>query len=234
MRAIFRRELRAYFQTSLGYVFLAVLYFFTGYYFLTYNLYNSTTDLSNLFRLLFPVVLFMVPILTMRLMSEDKQSGTDQVLLTSPVSRAGIVLGKYLAALCVYLMGIAATLLCALVIALYSVADWPVYLGHLVGLSLLGAALIAVCMLLSALTQSQVIAALLGFAASLFLFMMDALGAVFRAPTIAWALSLLSFSGRYSPFTYGLLDLSGVLYFVSIAALFLYLCVLILEQRQGG
>ena len=63
MRAVFKREFRAYFQSPLGYVFIAVLYFFTAYYFFTYNLYSNTTDMSNLFRQLFSVVLFLVPIL---------------------------------------------------------------------------------------------------------------------------------------------------------------------------
>ena len=94
MTAVFKREVRAYFQSPLGYVFIAVMYFFTAYYFFTYNLYNNTTDMSALFNQLFSVVLFLVPILTMRLMSEDKRARTDQLLLTAPVSRIGIVLGK--------------------------------------------------------------------------------------------------------------------------------------------
>lgn len=234
MRAIFKRELRAYFQSSLGYVFLAVVCFFTGYYYFTYNIYGGTADLSTLFRLLFPVVLFVVPILTMRLMSEDRQARTDQILLTAPVSRAGILFGKYLAAMCVYLLAISSTLLAAVITAFYAQADWPVFLGHLIGLILLGAALVACCMFLSSLTESQVIAALLGFAASLFLLMMDALGAVFRSPALKFAVSLLSFDKHYQPFTHGLVDLSNVLFFLSFAALFLYLCALAMERRQEG
>lgn len=234
MTAIFRRELRAYFQSSLGYVFVAVLFFFTGYYYFTYNLFGGNADLSTLFRLLFPVVLFLVPILTMRLMSEDKQARTDQILLTAPVSRSGIILGKYLAALCVFMIAVSSTLLVAVVTAFYAAPDWPLVIGHLIGLVLLGAALIACCMFLSSLTESQVIAALLGFAVSLFLFAMDALSTVFQSSVLRFVIAVLSFSKRYQPFTYGLLDLSCVLYFASFAALFLYLSALSLEKRQEG
>lgn len=232
MRAVFKRELRAYFQSALGYVFIAVLWFFTGYYYFTYNLYGGTADFTRLFSMLFSIVLFMVPILTMRLMSEDKHAKTDQILLTAPIPRSGIIWGKYLAAMCVYLAAISSTALAALVTAFFTAPDWPVFLGNLAGLTLLGGALTAVCMFLSSLTESQVIAALLGFAASLFLFLMDALSAVFRGAVLRQVFYYLSFGKRYSPFTYGLLDLPAAVFFISFAALFLFLSWITLEKRQ--
>lgn len=232
MRAVFKREFRAYFQSALGFVFIAVLYFFTSYYYFTYNLYGATADFSRLFSMLFSIVIFMVPILTMRLMSEDKHAKTDQILLTAPVSRAGIIWGKFLAALCVYLAAISSTLMVVLITSLYTAPDWPVFAGNLIGLTLLGSALIAVCMFLSSLTESQVIAALLGFAVSLFLFLMDALSVVFRDAFLPRVFYYLSFGNRYRPFTYGLLDLSNTIFFLSFAALFLFLSALTLEKRQ--
>ncbi len=232
MSAVFKREISAYFHSALGYVFCAVLYFFSGYYFLTYNIKNATTDFSTLFSLLFSVVLFMVPILTMRLMSEDKQSRTEQVLLTSPVTPLGIVLGKYFAALCVFLSGILSTLVLALLSEVLAQVDWPLFIGHFIGLTFLGAALIAVCMFLSSLTESQVIAALLGFTVSLFLFLLDALSEMVSPPMLQNLFYYLSFLRRYQPFTYGILDLANCLFFVSIAAFFLFLSTLTLEKRQ--
>lgn len=232
MRAIFKREFKAYFHSPLGYVFIAVFYFFTAYYFFLYNLYRNTTDLSSLFHNLFSVVLFLVPILTMRLMSEDKRAKTDQLLLTAPVSRMGIVLGKYLAALCVYLIAISAALLMALVVEAYAAPDWPVVIGNLLGLALLGACLIAICMFLSSLTESQVIAAVSGFAASLFLVLVDALVSVVSTPVFRTFFSYLSFNDHYNAFTYGIIDFSNVLFFVSIAAMFLLLTTAVLEKRR--
>lgn len=232
MRAIFKRELRAYFQSPLGYVFIAVMYFFTAYYFFTYNLYRNTTDMSTMFDQLFSVVIFLVPILTMRLMSEDKRSRTEQLLLTAPVSRMGIVLGKYLSALCVYLVAISATLLMALVLSIYGEPAWPVIIGNIIGLILLGASLIAVCMFLSSLTESQVIAAVSGFAVSLFLVLVDALVHVVSGAVFQKLFSYMSFNGRYNGFTIGIIDFSNVLFFLSLGALFILLTAAVLEKRR--
>ena len=234
MKAIFLREWKAYFQGALGFVFIAVMCFFAGYYYFTYNLLGGTSDLSRLFSSLFSIVLFMVPILTMRLMSEDKSARTDQILLTAPVTRGSIVWGKYLAALCVYLVSISSTLLMALLTEAFSSVDWPVFLGNLAGMLLLGSALIAICMFLSGLTESQVIAALMGFAVSLFLFLTDTLSSAFSQPLLKRTFYYLSFSKRYHPFTYGLMDLSNAVFFVSIAGLFLFLSSLTLGKRQAG
>jgi len=230
--AVFKREVRAYFQSPLGYVFIAVMYFFTAYYFFTYNLYNNTTDMSALFNQLFSVVLFLVPILTMRLMSEDKRARTDQLLLTAPVSRIGIVLGKYFSALCVYLVAISASLLMAVVLSVYGTPDWPVIIGNIIGLILLGAALIAICMFLSSITESQVIAAVSGFAVSLFLVLVDALIYVVTGELFQKIFSYMSFNGRYNGFTIGIIDFSNVLFFLSIAAMFVLLTAAVLEKRR--
>ncbi|MBE7017250.1 MAG: ABC transporter [Ruminococcaceae bacterium] len=232
MTAVFKREVRAYFQSPLGYVFIAVMYFFTAYYFFTYNLYNNTTDMSALFNQLFSVVLFLVPILTMRLMSEDKRARTDQLLLTAPVSRIGIVLGKYFSALCVYLVAISASLLMAVVLSVYGTPDWPVIIGNIIGLILLGAALIAICMFLSSITESQVIAAVSGFAVSLFLVLVDALIYVVTGELFQKIFSYMSFNGRYNGFTIGIIDFSNVLFFLSIAAMFVLLTAAVLEKRR--
>ncbi len=232
MTAVFKREVRAYFQSPLGYVFIAVMYFFTAYYFFTYNLYNNTTDMSALFNQLFSVVLFLVPILTMRLMSEDKRARTDQLLLTAPVSRIGIVLGKYFSALCVYLVAISASLLMAVVLSVYGTPDWPVIIGNIIGLILLGAALIAICMFLSSITESQVIAAVSGFAVSLFLVLVDALIYVVSGELFQKIFSYMSFNGRYYGFTIGIIDFSNVLFFLSIAAMFVLLTSAVLEKRR--
>lgn len=232
MRAILKREFRAYFLTPLGYVLIAAMAFFTNYYFFTYNLYGATTDFSTLFSMLFPVVLFLVPVLTMRLLSEDKRLKTDQLLLTAPVSRISIVLGKYFAALFVYLIAISFSMIDALIASIYAAVEWPVVIGHFAGLFLLGAALISVCMFLSGLTESQVIAAVLGFVVSLFLMLIDALSYVVSNAFLQEIFHYMSFNDRYVPFTYGILDFSNALFFLSFAALFLFLSTAVLEKRR--
>jgi len=232
MSAILKREFMAYFRAPLGYVFICAMYFFTGYYFFTYNIYNNTTDTSTLFSMLFSVVLFLVPILTMRLLSEERRAKTDQTLLTSPVSRLGIILSKYFAALCVYALSISGTLIMAVVLQRYSQPDWPVVIGNFTGLLLLGAALIAVCLFISALTENQVVAAVGGFGASLFLILLDAMQYVVANRTLRIVLNHMSFNGRYRGFTIGVIGFADVCFFVSIAVCFLGLTVIVLERRR--
>lgn len=232
MTAVFKREFRAYFLTPLGYVLIGAMYFFTGYYFFTYNIYGNTTDTSVFFSMLFSVVLFLAPVLTMRLLSEERRSKTEQTLLTSPLPRISIVVGKYLAAVSIYLFSISGTLLMTWVLQLYSQPDWPVALGNFAGLLLLGCALIAICLFISALTESQVVAAVGGFGASLFLVLVDALYYVVSSRGLRTLFAYLSFNDRYRGFTIGVIDASGVCFFVSIAVLFLGLTVVLLERRR--
>ena len=157
MISIFKREVRSYFRTPLGYVIVAVAYFFSGYYFFTYNLYGNTTDLTKLFELLFPIVLFLVPVLTMRLMSEEKRSKTDQQLLTAPISRLGIIVGKYFSAVVVFLIAISGTLVDAIIASFYGKVDWPCVIGNFIGLCLLGLALIAICLFLSSIVEHNIL-----------------------------------------------------------------------------
>jgi len=234
MLAILKREFRAYFQSPLGYVFFSAMFFFSGFYFFTYNLYGNTTNMSKLFELLFPVVLFLVPVLTMRLMSEDKRSGTDQLLLTAPISRTAIVLGKYGAAVSVFLIAISATLIQAVVMSFFAAPDWPVIVGNFVGLLLLGTTLIAICMFLSALTESQFVAAVLGFVVSLFVMLVDALALVVNSRFLQALFRNLSFDDRYTSFTLGILELPNVIFFLSISFLFVFLTVAVLDRERWG
>jgi len=232
VRAMLRRELRAYFLTPLGYVIIAVMYFFTAYYFFTYNVYGNTTDTSTLFAMLFSVAMFLVPVLTMRLLSEERRAKTEQTLLTAPISRLGIVLSKYAAALLIYLLSISGTLVMAAVLEVYSQPDWPMVIGNFIGLFLLGAALIAICLLISAFTESQVMAAVGGFGVSLFLTLMDALTYVVQSPLLRVFFVQISFNDRYHGFTLGIVDAASVCFFLSISGLFLALTVVALERRR--
>ena len=102
MFSIFKREFRAYFTSPLGYVFLAIFYAFSGLFFYIFSLSIGSTDISGVFLMMFIVLMIFVPLLTMRLLSEDKKQKTDQLLFTSPVSITGIVAGKYLAVVTVF------------------------------------------------------------------------------------------------------------------------------------
>ncbi len=232
MTAILDREIKAYFQSPLGYVFVGVMFLFTGYFFFAYNLYGNTTDMRGIFSTLFTVVLFLIPILTMRLMSEDKKLKTEQLLFTAPVTRTALVLGKYLAAVCVYLLSIMSTMVVAVVISRLAEPEWPVIFGHFIGLFLLGITLIAICLFLSSLTESQVIAAIGGFSASFFLMLIDTIAPVISLEAVSRVLESLSFQNRYTSFTLGILNLTDIVFFLSIAVMFVCFTIGVLEKRR--
>lgn len=232
MRAILKRELDAYFNTPLGYVFLAVYYLFAGYFFLRYNLYSNSTDMRSLFEMLFTVTLFLIPILTMRLMSEDRRAKTDQLLLMAPVSTLEILLGKLFAAMLVYLAAMAVTLIQALVLSRWAPVEWSVVLGHFLGLFLLGCALISVGLFISALTENQIIAAIGGFCVGFFLMLLDSLSGLIQNSVLAGFVTDLSFQTHYQNFTLGLFDLADVVFYLSVTALFVFFTLCVFEKRR--
>ncbi len=234
MKAILRREWNAYFHSALGYVFLAVFYFFSGFFFYAYNLAENNTDLSSMFSSMFTVLIFLIPVLTMRLLSEDKKMKTDQALLTAPVSLYGVVGGKFLAAFLLFALGVAITVIYAIVLAMFATLEWAVIIGNVVGLLLLGMSLISIGIFVSGLTESQVISAVGSFAIMLLLLLIDTIVSVL--PTwlsfLGTILSYISFYSHYAGLTSGLFDVSDALFFVSVTAVFLFLAVRTMEKRR--
>ena len=231
MFAILKRELSAYFASPIGYIYLAVFYVFSGYFFFGV-LYSNTTSVSNVFNGMFTIIMLLIPILTMRLLSEDRKNKTDQALLTAPINLISLVMGKFLSALIVYALGVAITLVYAIIIATFARPDWMVICGNIVGMLLLGAALIAIGMFISALTENQVIAAVGGFAAGFSLILVDSLSTLVTIDWLSSFISGLSFMVRYDEFTSGILDISNVLFFVSVCAVFIFFTVRVFEKRR--
>ena len=229
--AVLKRELSAYFSSPIGYIYLAVFYVFSGYFFFGV-LYSNTTSLSNVFNGMFTIIMLLIPILTMRLMSEDLKNKTDQALLTAPISLLSLVLGKFLSALIVYCLGVAITLVYAIVIATFAPPDWTVVFGNVLGMLLLGAALIAIGMFISALTENQVIAAVGGFAVGFSLILVNSLASLISTEWLKKFVSGLSFMERYDEFTNGILDISNIFFFISICAVFVFFTVRVFEKRR--
>lgn len=175
MTAIYKRELTSYFNSMVGWLFTAVLTVFIGIYFFVYNLFNGYPYFSLSLSYTLFIFMVIIPVLTMRSMAEERRSKTDQLLLTAPVSVAGVVLGKYLAMLTVFALPTAIACLCPLIIALngssFLLADY----GTIFAFFLLGAVEIAVGLLISALTESQLIAAVSTFVILLVLYLWEGL-----------------------------------------------------------
>ena len=231
MTAILRREFYSYFTSPIGYIYLSVFYFFSGTFFNSVVSSNST-DVSPVFDSLFLILLILIPLLTMRLMSEEKKQKTDQLLLTSPVSLTGLVYGKFLAAFCIYSLGIAITLVYSLVLAGFARRQWLVVIGNILGALLLGFAMISIGVFISSLTENQMIAAIGTFAVMLFIYLMDAFALLVGSKFLIKILMNISFTVRYTEFTSGILNFSNVLYFLSIGVIFNFFTVRILEKRR--
>jgi len=233
MSAIFKREFKTYFTTPWGYVFLAVM-FMAGGFFFWYVLANASTYLRYVFTMLVNVAIIVIPLLTMRLLSEDKKLKTDQLLLTAPVSVTGIVMGKYLAAALMYVISIAPTIVFAIIMATFGPVDWQVFLGNFLGLLLIGMSLLAIGVFISSLTESQMIAAIITVIAMLAILSFDSIASALPEglSLVAAVLTALSFTSRYSDLISGLLNLSHVLFFLSVAVAFLFLTVRVMERRR--
>lgn len=232
MGAIFRREVLSYFTSPIGYIFLAAFYAFSAVFFADSSLQAGSTNMSPMFESLMLVLVVLIPILTMRTMSEDKKTKTDQCLLTAPVSLGGIVIGKFLAALLVYTCAVAVTVIYAVIVSGYAEVDWMVIIGNVVGLELFGASYVAVGIFCSSLTENQIVAAVISFISTLGLTMLSVIGSMISWEPLQNLLGKLSFYDRYSGFTYGMFDLSNVLFFISAVAVFLFFTVRVLEKRR--
>lgn len=234
MSAVFKRELRAFFTNPIGYVVLAVLFCVSGYFFFHYNLSANNADMTSVFVQLFSIIILALPFLTMRLFSEEKRQKSDQALLTAPVSLTGIVMGKFLATLLLYLIGLSITLVYGAVIAFgKAVPDWTMILGNYLGLAMVGGFIISIGVFVSALTESQVIAAIGTLAVSLLLMCVDLIGTLFaHFAWIAKAAEFMSITSRYADFALGLIYYDNVVFFLSLQALFLFLTVRVLDKRR--
>lgn len=234
MGAIFRRELRSFFTSPIGYCVLALTFGFSGYFFYLYNMGLGMPSLTYVFGNLYTILLLLVlPVMAMRLLSDERRNRTDQALLTAPVSLTGIVLGKFLSAMLVYAISISVVFIYGLVIAFQLSPDWMTLVGNYLGLLLLGSLILSIGMLISAFTESQFIAAIGTFAVSFGLLMIDQLKSLFaNSSMIATVVDFLSVSQRYNSFTVGLIEYDNLFFFVSMSALFLFFTVRVLDHRR--
>ncbi|MBQ8078706.1 MAG: ABC transporter permease [Oscillospiraceae bacterium] len=232
MGAIYRREVGAFFSSSIAYVFLGVFFTICGFFFTIDNLGAGSVNLAGVFSTMFIISIVLIPVLTMRLFSEEKKQKTEQGLLTAPVSLTGIVLGKYFAALTVYLIAISIAFVYGVILALFGTVAWLTLLSNYLAILLVGGAFIAVGLFISSLTENQVAAAIGGVVCLLAFFLVDTLASRVNVGWIQSVLYDLSFYTRYYEFTCGIFNLSSVLFFVSVAVLFNFFTVRVLEKRR--
>ena len=234
MCAIYKKELRAYLTSMTGYIFMAVLLAVTSLYYVANCLVGGYPVFGAVLSSVYFVLLIIVPVLTMRSMAEEKRQKTDQLLMTAPVSLWKIVLGKYLAMVTIFLIPMAVICLYPLILLQFGSVSLPMAYTAILGYTLFGAACLAIGLFLSAVTESQVIAAVLTFGVLFFLNMASGIANVIGASGIlASVFNALCIYQPFINFVQGMFDLTGVIYYVTVIALALFLTVQLLQKKHG-
>ena len=232
MRAILSRELQSYFYTPVGYVYMGVFLTLGSVFFAVNNLAARSGDVLTLLWDMSYLWLLLSPILTMRSYAGEKKSRTDQLLFTSPVSLAGVVAGKFLAAAAVLMITVVISLVYPLIVMMYG----RVYFGELfagyLGFILQGCFFIALDMHISARASSPMTAALLSVGANLLLWLLDVLNAAVNAGFVNAALGFISPYIRFEPFSLGQISYASIAYYVLFIATMLFFTVRKLEERR--
>ena len=239
MKAIFKREFRSYFTSPIGFAVLAIFYIISGMLFAVY-FEAGQPDLSGIFSPgLFLCALIIIPILTMRLFSEERHQKADQLVMTAPVKITSVVLGKFFAALAVYAIAVGITFVYQIIITFYITPDWMVFFGNFIGILVFGASLIAMGMFISTLTELQVVVAVATYAAELGLVLIPSFVVTFLgqmsntfANYVVKIFEGMSILDRFSNFTNGTLNYSDVFFFVSLAVLFIFFCITAIDRRR--
>lgn len=234
MSAIAKRELKSYFYSPIGYVCVGAITLLYGYYFWQVLMLRSSSYVSSVYGTMFIWSMMVIPIITMRTFSEEMRNKTDQALLTAPVGVTGIVMGKFLAAFAVFAIATVGSLIPVVILSFFSSMGWALVFGNLVGSLFYGAAMIAIGVFISSLTQSQIVAAIGTFGISILLLVIDQLSSLVSSTAAQKLIEWISFNSRYTPFTKGVFDISSIVFFLSVVAVFVFLTARKLESRRWG
>jgi ABC-2 type transport system permease protein len=228
---IWRREFTAYFNSPVAYFVITVFLALVGIMFFIPFFAQDRVSMREFFGLVPFLFVFFAPAITMRLIAEERRSGTLEMLITLPVRDAEVVLGKFLAALTLLAVALALTLPYAFTIARFGDLDFGPVIGGYVGLLLLGAAFLSVGLAASAFTENQIVAFVLALFASMLLLMLDRFS-VFLPGGLAGVFGYLSFSEHFRNAARGVLDSRDVVFFLSFTLLGLFLAFRSLESRR--
>ena len=232
MTAIYKREMRAYFRTPVGYVFMAIFLAASGFLFAFNNLHKQTTDLSNYYYSPMFAYVVIIPLLTMKSFAEERRQGTEQLLLTSPVGILPLVAAKFLAAFTMFAITLGASCLYFIPLSIYGEPNAGKIFGCLVGMILIAACFIAIGIFVSTLTQNQFVAAMGTIGILTFLLAVGIASGYIKSEFLKTVIGWISIYTRFANFTYGLFDVAAALYYVSVAAVFFFLTVRVIERRR--
>jgi ABC-2 type transport system permease protein len=248
--AIYKRELMYFYNSVIAYVVITIFMLLAGYFFYNLVAYFNLTSvqamqnpytaqqlnltqsvLQPLFGNLAILILLIVPLLTMRLLSEERKSGTAELLFSYPITDWDVIAGKYLAAVTVYLSMLVLTLFYTLLLDLYAEPELGAIMTGYLGLILIGMAFIAMGLFFSSLGENQIVAAVLTFGFSL-IFLIIGWASPFVSAGLGNVLDQLSILTHFDNFSKGIIDTNDLVYYVLFIAFFLFLCSRVLESNR--
>ena len=240
MSAIYKREMRAYFTTWIGYIFLAVSICLSAFLFSLSTLLSSTSDLTGYFSVIIYGMVIFLPILTMKSFSEEKKLKTEQLLMTAPISSWQMVLGKYLSALTMLAIYVGATLVFYIPLYRFAVVDTingygpniALMIGNTLALLLVGACFIAIGVFISSLTENQFASIVLTIVVLLGFLLISSFNSLIKNEAIRAIFDWFSIYERYAYFTYGIFDVSALIYYLSLSGIFVFLTTRVFEARR--
>ncbi|HEY8422911.1 MAG TPA: ABC transporter permease [Thermoclostridium sp.] len=232
MLAIWKREVQAYFYQPIAYILIGLFFLISSIYFTFGTVASYYAQLNSLLSSIIFILTFVCPILTMRILTEDRKNGTEVLLVTSPVDVYQIVLGKFLAAFTVFMVMFASTFIYLIIIyILGGRPEIPVLVGGYIGFLLVGACYVAIGVFASSLTENQIVAAIISFAILLLINIIDAI-ASFIGGFTAKILDMFSLLSRYEDLNSGILDITSIIYYLSFIAVFLFLTTRVIDKRR--
>lgn len=232
MKAIIKKELRLYFATPIAYVFIGIFVCVSALLFSVFNLMYANSSISVIFSSLPYIFVIMIPILTMRLMSEERSLKTDQLLLTAPISVSAIILGKLIAALAVFGISMAFMLMYPVILSIYSTVEWGIVVTNYLGFFLMGAAFIAIGIFISSLTENQFVSAIITIAVLFLTFIVSYTIDPTGIAVVDIILDAVSIPKHFDTFFIGIIDLAEVIYYLSVVAVFVILTISRTEKRR--
>ena len=237
MIAIFKRELHAYFISPVGYIFVAVFLLVSGALFTFTNIQmGEDADIATYFLAIIFTFIVLIPLLTMRSLSEERKTKTEQMLLTAPVSLTGMIFAKFFAAFVLFTLTLLTSCLNFYVLYKFEAApgatNTAVLMGNVISILLIGSAFIAIGLFISAMTENQLTAAIISITTIMFLLLSGIISASIGNIVIRYIFDFFSIFSRFSAFTYGIFDINAIIYYVSIVIIFLFLTIRIYEIRR--
>jgi len=226
-----KKELKGYFDSPIAYIVITIFLLISGWFFFSDLFLVNQASLRNLFSIVPFIFMFFVPAVTMRLISEEKRSGTIELLLTLPVRDHEIILGKFLAGMILISVSVILTLVYTLTLSGLGDLDAGSVVAGYIGLIFLGATYVSVGVFTSSLTQNQVVAFITSFLIIFILFMLNKV-LIFVPSFLASFFEYLSVDYHFSNISRGVIDSRDLIYYLSIIFLFLFLSVRALESRK--